>query len=183
MFGLDNEGDSTGTLTGKRVEPQGQPQGKKGSRTMNEKRIYGLAGAALLAGSLLVASIGAAAAQTPPTPGPGQGPGAAQPWGGNGPGFGRHAQGQTQEQMTQRHEAMQATVAGALGISVEQLQTELAAGKTVPQIAQERGVDLTTVREAMQAQHQALGGPGGMRGPGGNGPMGRFRGTCPNATT
>jgi hypothetical protein len=70
-----------------------------------------------------------------------------------------HADGETRPD----HDQMQAAIAGALGITVEELEAERAAGKTVATIAQERGVSLDVVRAAMQGGHQAA----GMAGPGG----------------
>ena len=48
-------------------------------------------------------------------------------------------------------EAMQETLAGALGITVEELDAFHADGKRLPEIAEELGVDLETVGEVMQA--------------------------------
>lgn len=150
---------------------------------MNGKRISLLAGTALLAGGLFAASISGAVAQTTPTPGAGQGPGLMQRWGGHGRMHGWHVRGQ----MGPYHDAMQAALAGALGMTVDDLQAELAAGKTVPQIAQERGVDLAKIREVMQAQHAAMGGPGHgpgfMWGPAGNGPADGTGPFCPWGST
>lgn len=50
---------------------------------------------------------------------------------------------------------MHAAIADALGISVAELEAELAAGKTVAQLAQELGVDFAVVRAAMDAVHAA----------------------------
>jgi hypothetical protein len=77
------------------------------------------------------------------------------------------------------HDQMHEAAAKALGITVSDLQTQLDAGKTVAQIAQERGVDLTTVQAAMKDAH-----PGGM-GAGGMGPgagPGNGAGACPYAS-
>ncbi|MBI2765945.1 MAG: hypothetical protein HYX53_08560 [Chloroflexi bacterium] len=60
--------------------------------------------------------------------------------------------GMTASGMGQMHEA----VARALGISVDELNAQLAAGKTVAQIAAEKGIDMATVRSAMQAAHAAI---------------------------
>jgi hypothetical protein len=80
------------------------------------------------------------------------------------------------------HTQMQATVAKALGLTVDQLQVELQAGKTVPQIAQEHGVDLSKVRDAVMAQLQASGMPdmAGMAGRGTGAMMGRGGTGSPN---
>jgi hypothetical protein len=58
------------------------------------------------------------------------------------------------------HEAMEEAIAGALGITHDELEAALAAGRTVPQIAQERGVAFTAVQAAVQQLHQQYGMPG-----------------------
>lgn len=129
---------------------------------MSRTRILGLAGAGLIAGALVLGGAGFVAAQTPPNPGVagpgGRGPALMQEHGGRGPMAGRHVA----QQGTERHAQVQAAVAEALGLTAEQLQAELAAGKTVPQIAQERGVDLAKVHEAARAAHPS----GGQHGQG-----------------
>ena len=91
------------------------------------------------------------------TPGPGRGPRATptanQPYAGGA-----------------MHEEMEEAIAGALGITHDELEAALAAGRTVPQLAQERGVDFATVQAAMQKVHEAYGMPG--PGPQGTGMMG-----------
>lgn len=143
---------------------------------MGRTRILGLAGAGLIAGALVLGSAGFVAAQTPPNPGAagpgGRGPALLQEHGGRGPMAGRHAE----QPGTEQHAQMQAAVAQALGLTVEQLQAELAAGKTVPQIAQERGVDLAKVHEAARAAHQADGQHG--RGQGHRGAAGGPGASC-----
>lgn len=47
-----------------------------------------------------------------------------------------------------------AAVAAALGISVEELETAHEDGTRLPELAEELGVDLTDVREAVQAAHE-----------------------------
>lgn len=79
-------------------------------------------------------------------------------------------------QMGVYHDQMHEAAAKALGITVTDLEAQLDAGKTVAQIAQERGVDLTTVQAAMQAARPAGQGAGRMgRGPG----AGAGTGDCP----
>lgn len=75
-------------------------------------------------------------------------------------------------QMGAHHEQMLATTAAALGITVDELQAELDSGKTIPEVAAERGVDLTSVWDAMHANHPSDHGQamsGGMMGATGNG--------------
>lgn len=50
---------------------------------------------------------------------------------------------------------MHAAVAAALGISEDELEAEIAAGKTVYLLAQELGVDFAVVQAAMDAVHEA----------------------------
>ncbi|MBI4214270.1 MAG: hypothetical protein HY534_08180, partial [Chloroflexi bacterium] len=103
---------------------------------MNKREILTPIGVAVVAGGLALGGIGWAAAQTlPDYPACGV-PGA----------------------MGARHAQMQASLSQALGLTAEELYAELAAGRTVPQIAQERGIDLTTLHQAMQGQHQAMQG-------------------------
>lgn len=80
------------------------------------------------------------------------------------------------------HDQMHAAAAAALGISVTDLEAQLDAGKTIAQIAQERGVDLTTVQAAMKAARPEATGRGPMGGRFGGGP-GAGAGDCPYATT
>jgi DNA-directed RNA polymerase specialized sigma subunit len=72
--------------------------------------------------------------------------------------------------MGTEHTQMLDTVANALGMTVDELQAELQAGKTIPQIAKEKGIDLTQLQSTMQAEHAAGGMAGGM-GMGGHGSM------------
>jgi hypothetical protein len=124
---------------------------------MNGKTIFSLAGTTLVAGGLFVGSIGWAAAQETPPFGPG-GPGEHGP-GMMGPGMmGEHGPGMMGGMMGAEHAEMQATVAEVLGLTVEEFQAELAAGKTVPQIAEEQGVDLADLHEAVMAELPAHGG-------------------------
>jgi hypothetical protein len=107
-----------------------------------------LAMSGVVAGALALVGFGLAQAQAPPGPWPGR-PGA------HGPAMmaGMHANGA----MMAHHPEHQAAMAAALGMTVEELQAQLAAGKTVAAIAQERGVDLTAVHAAMQAEYHAAG--------------------------
>ena len=57
----------------------------------------------------------------------------------------RDMRGMTDDQ----HARMQAVVAETLDLTVDELETELAAGKSVRDIAEEQGVDLTEVHEAV----------------------------------
>jgi hypothetical protein len=56
--------------------------------------------------------------------------------------------GMTDEQ----HARMQAVVADALGLTVDELESEIADGKSVPQIAEEQGVDLADLHEAVMGE-------------------------------
>jgi hypothetical protein len=62
-------------------------------------------------------------------------------------GFGFNADWQTQ---------MQGAVAKALGITLDDLNAQLRAGKTVAQIAQSKNIDLTKLHDDVQAAHKAL---------------------------
>lgn len=112
-------------------------------------------GAAIAAIGLFgFASVGLAVAQTGggATPTPTETP--------SGPGGHMGDHGSMMGQMDQVHEQMQEAVAKALGLTVDQLNAQLTAGKTIPDIAKEKGVDMATVTAAMQAAHPA----GGMMG-------------------
>lgn len=138
-------------------------------------RVLAIAGGGIAAAALLVGAAGFVSAQGP---GPGGGP---------GPNAAMHAQMHGAGQTGPHHEQMQAAIASALGITVDELQAEMAAGKTVATIAQERGVSLDTLRAAMQAAHQAAGmpgagmGPRGMMGPRAGMGAGTGPGACPHA--
>jgi hypothetical protein len=109
---------------------------------MNRERIFGLAGTTLLAGGLFAGSIAWAAAQEHPH-------GSMHGTAVHGPG---HAQQRDHDD--QEHTRMLAAVAEALGLTVEDLQAALEAGKTMPQIAEEQGVDLADLHETVMAQHE-----------------------------
>ena len=117
-----------------------------------------------MAGALFVGGTTWASAQTPPTPS-GATPGAM----GGMQGHGTMAGGADHSAMMAQHPEVLATVAKALGLTTEELQAQIKAGKTVPQIAQEKGINLDTLRTTMMAQHQTDGTHRGMgRFPGGN---------------
>ncbi len=69
-----------------------------------------------------------------------------------------HMAGDCGGQQSQMHE----TVAASLGITVAELDAQLASGKTIADIAKEKGIDLTTVQAAMQEAHSAGHGAGMM---------------------
>ncbi len=70
----------------------------------------------------------------------------------------------------QVHDQMQAAIAKALGITVDELNTQIAAGKTVADIAAAKGLDFATVmqtaRTAVQGEFPGGFGPGMMGGTG-----------------
>lgn len=70
---------------------------------------------------------------------------AAWPGGGRGAGFGAGADG-----------SLLATVADALGIEPADLVAELQAGKTVADLATDKGVELSAIVDALTAQHREL---------------------------
>jgi len=54
------------------------------------------------------------------------------------------------------HSQMQSAVANALGMTPDDLNAQLRAGKTIAQIAQSKNIDLTKLHDAVQAAHKAL---------------------------
>jgi hypothetical protein len=54
------------------------------------------------------------------------------------------------------HARMQATLAEALGLTVEELQAEFEAGKMVPQVAEEQGVSLTDLHEELMGEFHMM---------------------------
>jgi len=113
---------------------------------MNKKRLFLLSGAALVA-LLLVGLIGAIAVSAQePTPEPQVPFGWHGVRGGKG-GFGRGMFGLGRgDQWT-----MFDTVAEALGLTPEELFAELHAGKSLDEVAEEQGVDIEVVQDAMNA--------------------------------
>lgn len=110
---------------------------------MISRRIFSLAGTTLLAGGLLAGTFGWVRAQEHPVDG--------------ADGSAAHGPGHVGQQNHDDPEH-QAAVAEALGLSVEEFQDELDAGKTVPQIAEEQGVDLADLHETIMAQRDRNGG-------------------------
>jgi Spy/CpxP family protein refolding chaperone len=51
---------------------------------------------------------------------------------------------------------MQAAIAGALGLSVEDFEAAIGAGQTLAQIAETQGIDLADVRAAMETARQEI---------------------------
>lgn len=96
------------------------------------KKLAGMAALTLVVVMVALLAVSPAAAQeeppTDPTPGP-RGP--------YGTGL-----------MSEYHEELHAATAEALGLTVAELDAELAAGKTMLEIAEEQGVDIDTVLEA-----------------------------------
>jgi hypothetical protein len=119
---------------------------------MKRGKIVAAVAGVVLAGGIVAGGAGWVSAQTPPDPGT----------------HGMDMQGGGSEAMGAQHTQMQDALAKALGLTTEQLQAELKAGNTVPQIAQEKGLSLTALQSTMQSQH-----PGGMggEGMGTHGPM------------
>ncbi len=100
----------------------------------------GIIGLAVL-GGLLFGAVTAANAQTPP-------PVPVPPYGPHGMmgGYGV---------MAQYREQIHAAIAEALGLTVEEFEAAIAAGKKLPQIAAEQGVALEDVWAAMRAAREA----------------------------
>lgn len=101
---------------------------------------------AVLLGILSALGLGAtlALAQGPvQPPAPGSGPG----WMHGGFGLGFNADWRSQ---------MQGAVAKALGMTLDELNAQLRAGKTIAQIAQDKKIDLTKLHDDVQAAHKAL---------------------------
>ena len=109
---------------------------------MNVKRVLGVGLLLGLVGLLMVAPVFAQGNTPPtPTPGAGSGLGLGRGWGrgfGLGGGFGHFW-------------AVFDAAAEALGLTPEQLFSELRSGKTLEEIAEARGVDIQEVYDAMQA--------------------------------
>ena len=113
---------------------------------MNKKRLFLLSGAALVA-LLLVGLIGVAAVSAQePTPEP------QVPFGWHGVRGGRGGFGRGMFGLGRGGEwTMFDTAAEALGLTPEELFAELHAGKSLDEIAEEQGVDIEVVQDAMNA--------------------------------
>ena len=118
-----------------------------------------LAGAVAAVGLLGFATVGLAFAQTGDGPTPAA---TVSPTGPHGHMGNNGSMNDHMGQMGQAHDQMHDTVAKALGITVDELNAQLNAGKTVPDIAREKGVDMAAVTAAMQAAHPDGYGPGMM---------------------
>jgi len=114
---------------------------------MNTKKLV-LAGAVAAVGLLGFATVGLAFAQTgdAPTPTP-----TVSPTGPHGHLGNNGTMTDHMGRMGQSKDQMHAAAAKALGITVDELNAQLKAGKTVPEIASAKGVDMATVTAAMQA--------------------------------
>ena len=95
-------------------------------------KVAGIATLVAVVGMLAVAGLSLAQEPTPPDDG----------WPGHGPGFGLMGRGDW---------STFDAAAEALGMSPEQLFTELHAGKSLSDLATEKGVDLQAVQDAMEA--------------------------------
>ena len=125
---------------------------------MNTRKLI-LGGAVMAVGILALGSIGFAVAQTGDTPG---GPGAHGAMAGHGH-MGDHTGMAGHESMggmgdmsgpgTDQQAAMHEAAAKALGITVAELDAQLASGKTIADIAAAKGVDLATLHSAMEGAH------------------------------
>src|SRR3989304_1629510 len=85
--------------------------------------------------------------QTPGGFGPGMVGGEGRMGGGSGPGW----MGGGFGLMAEYRDLIHTQIAEALGLTLDELNAELAAGKTPFVIAQEKGIDFAKVQEAMQA--------------------------------
>ena len=104
---------------------------------LNKSALNKIVAAGVLSGSLLLAGVGIASAQSTTTA-----PAATAVAKPNRPangGFSAHAP----------------AIAKALGITVDQLNTSLAAGKTIAALATEKGVNVQTIIAAYVAEEQA----------------------------
>lgn len=129
---------------------------------MNGKKLVISAAAA---GVFALGSIGFAAAQA--ADGTPAGTGArhgtmtgAGPMGGADHAARHAATGAAGVQDCDQHDTRHAAAAAALGITVAELDAALDSGKTMADIATEKGVDLDTIRTAMQGSRPANGGAG-----------------------
>ncbi len=111
---------------------------------MNRKFTIGLAGLLVMGALMLVLTGTVLAQEETPAPAPD-----AKPFGGHmwGPGLGRGMGGQV---------GLEAA-AEALGMTADELSTQLWGGKTLADLAEEAGVDLQDVQDAVEAaQEQAV---------------------------
>lgn len=126
---------------------------------MNTKKL--VFGAAAAAGLLALGSLSFAAAQS--ADGPPRGPESHGPMTGHEQ-MGNHAQmaehGPMSGQGSEQHTQMHADAAAALGVTVDELDALFESGKTISDIAAEKGVDLDTFRTTMQASHATGHGAG-----------------------
>ena len=136
---------------------------------MNSKRLL----IALTVGAIGVTSIAGAGIALADDGTPGPGPQVGFMRGGHGPAEGRGPANTTEPGV--RQDQMHQAAATALGISVDELEAQLAEGKTVARIATERGVDLATVQAAMRDERPAGAHAGRMAG--------NRAGDCPYSTT
>jgi hypothetical protein len=118
------------------------------TRFSTRKKI-GLIGGALLAGGLFAAT---AAAQTPPGTGQGPGPGFGPRTGVSGPSAGVVRPGMGPVGWPGVHHA---AVAEALGVTTDELYALRAEGKSIAQIADDKGVALEAVTATMLQTHKA----------------------------
>ncbi len=122
-----------------------------------KRRVFAWIGIGLVAAVVSLGAVGVIAAQTRGPLGPGGMMGYSG-FGMMGPGSYGMMQMHSQADyaaMAAHHDQMLAAIAEKLGITVEELEAELEAGKTIPALAQERGVDLNELNEVMQAVHEA----------------------------
>lgn len=61
----------------------------------------------------------------------------------------------SEEARTFLHDQMEAALASALGVSVEELEAAKAEGTRIDELAEANGVDLEALRDTMQAAHQS----------------------------
>ncbi len=101
----------------------------------------------VVVGVLVASMAGTALAQseTPPTPAPGAPPSGGRRGGGPGGMFGKGPQGQVWLE----------AAAEALGMTADELSTQLKGGATLASLADKAGVDLQTVRDAVKAAQLA----------------------------
>lgn len=113
---------------------------------MNRKFTIGLAGLLVMGALMLVLTGTVLAQEETPTPAPDVKPFSGHMWGpGFGRGFGRGMGGQV---------GLEAA-AEALGMTADELSTQLWGGKTLADLAEEAGVDLQDVQDAVKAAQEA----------------------------